>query len=65
MYSVSSSDVTDAVVDAARSHPPVLHPVAVPTLPNPGTITVNASATQPTTAPTTEPKGAGSSPDSH
>jgi Skp family chaperone for outer membrane proteins len=64
LYSDQLVDLTDAVVDAARAKPPVLHPVPVPTINAPGLLQVpsaastqNSSATppRPATAPTTKP----------
>ncbi len=50
-YSQPSSDITDAITDAARAHPPVINPVQVPQLPNPGPMTIKWPDTQPTSKP--------------
>lgn len=61
LYSDPATDITDAVVDAARAHPPTLQAVPLPTLPGPPTIQVN-TATQPTSRATTEPATAPAAP---
>ncbi len=61
LYSDPATDITDAVVDAARARPPTLQAVPLPTLPGPPTIQVN-TATQPTTRTATEPATAPAAP---
>ena len=57
-YTQPSSDISDAITDAARAHPPVINPVQPPQLPNPGPMTIKWPDTQATSkpaAPTTAP----------
>lgn len=50
-YTQPSSDISDAITDAARAHPPVINPVQPPQLPNPGPMTIKWPETQPTSKP--------------
>jgi Skp family chaperone for outer membrane proteins len=50
-YNLPSADISDAIVDATRAHPPLITPVPVPQLPAAPTMVVKL----PTTGPTTQP----------
>lgn len=50
-YSQPSADISDAITDAARAHPPVINPVQPPQLPNPGPMTIKWPDTQPASKP--------------
>jgi Skp family chaperone for outer membrane proteins len=54
-YNLPSADISDALVDATRAHPPLIQPVPVPTLPNAPQMKVELPTTVPSTRPTTAP----------
>jgi Skp family chaperone for outer membrane proteins len=65
LYTDPAADVTAAVIDAAKMHPPTFKPVQLPQIKVPLSIDPAAAATQPTTQPVTQPSlgtGTGSNP---
>jgi Skp family chaperone for outer membrane proteins len=45
-FAQPSSDITDAVIDSARAHPPIVNPVPMPTLPTAPAMELKWPATQ-------------------
>jgi Skp family chaperone for outer membrane proteins len=65
LYTDPSADLTAAVIDAAKLHPPTFKPVQLPQIKVPLSIDPATAATQSTTQPTTQPNlgtGTGTNP---
>jgi Skp family chaperone for outer membrane proteins len=56
-FAQPSSDITDSVIDSARAHPPIVNPVAMPTLPTAPAMELKWPSTQ-----SSAPKPSGSEP---